>query len=233
MHFFGISKPFTYNSFWNLIFAQTHEITESTNPWDNWIHKPDMKKKKHFIKSNIADPTNQKVIICLLIQSQIWQINKTFWNKQAKKLYFLYIWNTISNECFFSSWITGFVCSSHLAKTQIPQWGQKNVFPSLPLYSISFPQKYPTSFLQAIQKLPTSILDSKAFQKHYKSCQNRKYYHFRGIFTKEYFYWGSGTIVSRNYSPGTGCTIHCLTCPTACLKVKNNAEQILVLYLQK
>lgn len=86
---------------------------------------------------------------------------------------------------------------------------------------------------RSIQKLPTSTLNCKAFQKHYKSFQNQKYYHFRGIFRKEDFYRGRRTIVSRNYSSGTVCTVYCLTCPTACLKVKKDVEQILVISKNK
>lgn len=68
----------------------------------------------------------------------------------------------------------------------------------------------PAHSYRSTRKLPTSILNSKALQKHYKSCQNQKYCHFRGIFTKEDFYWGSETIVSRNYHSGTSGTVHWL-----------------------
>lgn len=135
MHFFGISKSFTYNSFWNLTFAQTHQITE--------FKTRNEKKKIRFIKSNIADPTNQKVIICL---SSITDMAKKYnilkqTNKKSICIFFIFeILLQINVFCLCGSQALSVPLIK--LKTHIPKWGQENVFPSLPLYSISFQQAY-------------------------------------------------------------------------------------------
>lgn len=139
MHFFGISKSFTYNSFWNLTFAQTHQITEFTNL------KQTNKQNIRFIKSHIADPTNQKVIICL---SSITDMAKKYnilkqTNKKSICIFFIFeILLQINVFCLCGS--QALSVPPIKLKTHIPKWGQENVFPSLPLYSSSFQQAYKT-----------------------------------------------------------------------------------------